>query len=57
MFLPQTELTPERLTELLDELFGAPERLVEMAERSKEAGKPDAVRDITDALEQEVSGV
>jgi len=57
VFLPQTELTATRLVELLGELLAAPERLSEMAALSRAVGKPDAVRDIADALEQEVSRV
>jgi UDP-N-acetylglucosamine--N-acetylmuramyl-(pentapeptide) pyrophosphoryl-undecaprenol N-acetylglucosamine transferase len=57
VFLPQTELTAARLVELLSELLGAPQRLSDMAAQSLAAGKPDAVRDIADALEQEVRGV
>jgi UDP-N-acetylglucosamine--N-acetylmuramyl-(pentapeptide) pyrophosphoryl-undecaprenol N-acetylglucosamine transferase len=57
VLFPQSSLTPEGLVELLTGLLGAPERLREMAARSRAAGKPDAVSDIADALEQEVRRV
>jgi UDP-N-acetylglucosamine--N-acetylmuramyl-(pentapeptide) pyrophosphoryl-undecaprenol N-acetylglucosamine transferase len=55
--LPQAELDANRLVELLVELLVDEPRLRAMAARSRAAGKPDAVRDIADALALEVSCV
>ena len=55
--LPQSALDPERLFHLLNELVDVPDRLIAMANHSKKMGKPEALRDITDALEQEVAHV
>lgn len=47
--LPQTELTPERLADVLRGLDRT--RLVSMAERARAIGKPQAARVVADAIE------
>ena len=53
----QSELTPEGLLGLIEELCADPERLKTMAASALEAGRPDAVKHIADALEEEVAHV
>ena len=55
--LPQGELNASRLFQLLSEMVTEPERLMQMAANCHRMGKPEAVQDITDALEQEVAHV
>jgi len=57
ILLPQSALEPNRLFQLFNELVDVPDRLIAMAIHSKNMGKPEALRDITDALEQEVAHV
>jgi UDP-N-acetylglucosamine--N-acetylmuramyl-(pentapeptide) pyrophosphoryl-undecaprenol N-acetylglucosamine transferase len=49
LLVPQPELTPERLVELLSGLDR--ERLLEMARRAREVARPDAASDVADACE------
>jgi UDP-N-acetylglucosamine--N-acetylmuramyl-(pentapeptide) pyrophosphoryl-undecaprenol N-acetylglucosamine transferase len=42
LLVPQAELTPERLAQLLVELFGDPQRLKKMGERARELSHVDA---------------
>jgi UDP-N-acetylglucosamine--N-acetylmuramyl-(pentapeptide) pyrophosphoryl-undecaprenol N-acetylglucosamine transferase len=42
VLVPQAELTPQRLTEVVTQLFGDPGRLKEMAERARELSHYDA---------------
>jgi UDP-N-acetylglucosamine--N-acetylmuramyl-(pentapeptide) pyrophosphoryl-undecaprenol N-acetylglucosamine transferase len=42
VLVPQAELTPERLTQVVTELFAHPERLKEMAERARALSHHDA---------------
>ena len=49
LHLPQEELTPERLAELLGGLNR--ERLQQMAEKARALGRPDATRIVADAIE------
>jgi UDP-N-acetylglucosamine--N-acetylmuramyl-(pentapeptide) pyrophosphoryl-undecaprenol N-acetylglucosamine transferase len=42
VLLPQAELTPERLTQVVTELFADPQRLKEMAERARALSHHDA---------------
>lgn len=55
--IPQSELTAESLYQLLSELMSVPQRLVAMAAHSRRMGKPQALRDIIDAIEKEVANV
>ena len=55
--LAQSALTTEGLQELIEDLCTAPERLEKMAAAALEAGRPEAVRHIADALEEEVAHV
>ena len=55
--LPQPELSAERLMDIFRELFGDSNKLEAMASNCRALGKPHAVSDIADALEQEVSRV
>lgn len=55
--LPQSELGPVKLAGLLAELAGDRVRLAEMAAASRAAGKPQAVVEIADALQEEVGRV
>jgi len=50
--LPQSELSPERLTGEIFALLDHPERISEMEERARALGRPRAVEDIVDLLEQ-----
>jgi UDP-N-acetylglucosamine--N-acetylmuramyl-(pentapeptide) pyrophosphoryl-undecaprenol N-acetylglucosamine transferase len=50
--LPQPELSPERLTSEIFGLLDHPERISEMEERARALGRPRAVEDIVDLLEQ-----
>ena len=49
--LPQTELTPERLTEEIFILLDQPRRITEMEEQARRLARPRAVEDIVDLLE------
>ena len=49
--LPQTELTPERLTQEIFTLLDQPRRITEMEEQARRVARPRAVEDIVDLLE------
>ena len=49
--LPQTELTPERLTNEIFSLLDQPRRITEMEDRARALARPRAVEDIVDLLE------
>ena len=49
--LPQTELTPERLTTEIFSLLDQPRRIAEMEDRAGALARPRAVEDIVDLLE------
>jgi UDP-N-acetylglucosamine--N-acetylmuramyl-(pentapeptide) pyrophosphoryl-undecaprenol N-acetylglucosamine transferase len=49
--LPQTELTPERLTNEIFTLLDQPRRITEMEEQARRLARPRAVEDIVDLLE------
>jgi len=49
--LPQTELTPERLTTEIFSLLDQPRRIAEMEDRARALARPRAVEDIVDLLE------
>ena len=49
--LPQTELTPERLTREIFTLLDQPRRITEMEEQARRLARPRAVEDIVDLLE------
>jgi UDP-N-acetylglucosamine--N-acetylmuramyl-(pentapeptide) pyrophosphoryl-undecaprenol N-acetylglucosamine transferase len=49
--LPQTELTPERLTKEIFTLLDQPRRITEMEEQARRLARPRAVGDIVDLLE------
>jgi UDP-N-acetylglucosamine--N-acetylmuramyl-(pentapeptide) pyrophosphoryl-undecaprenol N-acetylglucosamine transferase len=49
--LPQTELTPERLTKEIFTLLDQPRRITEMEEQARRLARPRAVEDIVDLLE------
>jgi UDP-N-acetylglucosamine:LPS N-acetylglucosamine transferase len=49
--LPQTELTPERLTNELFSLLDQPQRIAEMEDYARALARPRAVEDIVDLLE------
>jgi len=49
--LPQTELTPERLTLEIFTLRDQPRRITEMEEQARRLARPRAVEDIVDLLE------
>jgi UDP-N-acetylglucosamine--N-acetylmuramyl-(pentapeptide) pyrophosphoryl-undecaprenol N-acetylglucosamine transferase len=49
--LPQEELTPERLTTEIFELFDQPRKLEEMDNRARALGRPHAAEDIVDLIE------
>jgi UDP-N-acetylglucosamine--N-acetylmuramyl-(pentapeptide) pyrophosphoryl-undecaprenol N-acetylglucosamine transferase len=49
--LPQTELTPERLTKEIFTLLDQPRRITEMEEQARRWARPRAVEDIVDLLE------
>jgi len=49
--LPQSELTPERLTTEIFSLLDQPRRIAEMEERVRSLAKPRAVEDLVDLLE------
>jgi UDP-N-acetylglucosamine--N-acetylmuramyl-(pentapeptide) pyrophosphoryl-undecaprenol N-acetylglucosamine transferase len=49
--LPQTELTPERLTKEIFALLDQPRRITEMEEQARRLARPRAVEDIVDLLE------
>lgn len=42
VLVPQAELTPERLTEVVTELFADPDRLKQMAQRARALSHQDA---------------
>jgi UDP-N-acetylglucosamine--N-acetylmuramyl-(pentapeptide) pyrophosphoryl-undecaprenol N-acetylglucosamine transferase len=50
--LPQTELTPERLTGEIFSLLDQPSKITEMESRARALAKPRAVEDIVDLLEK-----
>jgi UDP-N-acetylglucosamine--N-acetylmuramyl-(pentapeptide) pyrophosphoryl-undecaprenol N-acetylglucosamine transferase len=49
--LPQTELTPERLTKEIFTLLDQPGKITEMEEQARRLARPRAVEDIVDLLE------
>jgi len=49
-FAPQSELTPEKLGEMLQALLAEPSRLVDVAQRAREAGIPDAAARLADMV-------
>ncbi|HXX45430.1 MAG TPA: undecaprenyldiphospho-muramoylpentapeptide beta-N-acetylglucosaminyltransferase [Candidatus Acidoferrales bacterium] len=49
--LPQTELTPERLTNEIFSLLDQPRRITEIEDRARALARPRAVEDIVDLLE------
>jgi UDP-N-acetylglucosamine--N-acetylmuramyl-(pentapeptide) pyrophosphoryl-undecaprenol N-acetylglucosamine transferase len=49
--LPQSELTPERLTEEIFTLLDQPRRITEMEEQARRLARPRAAEDIVDLLE------
>ena len=49
--LPQTELTPERLSREIFTLLDQPRRITEMEEQARRLARPRAVEDIVDLLE------
>ena len=53
--LPQSELTPERLTSEVFSLLDQPRRISEMEDRARSLAKPRAVGDIVDLLEKTAS--
>jgi UDP-N-acetylglucosamine--N-acetylmuramyl-(pentapeptide) pyrophosphoryl-undecaprenol N-acetylglucosamine transferase len=50
--IPQTELTPERLTGEIFSILDQPRRISEMEDRARALAKPRAVEDIVDLLEE-----
>jgi UDP-N-acetylglucosamine--N-acetylmuramyl-(pentapeptide) pyrophosphoryl-undecaprenol N-acetylglucosamine transferase len=50
LLLPQAELTPERLREIITELLRDPDRRKQMAERALARGRPYSARDIVSNL-------
>jgi UDP-N-acetylglucosamine--N-acetylmuramyl-(pentapeptide) pyrophosphoryl-undecaprenol N-acetylglucosamine transferase len=49
--LPQTELTPERLTQEIFSLLDQPRRITEMEESARKLARPNAVEDIVNMIE------
>jgi UDP-N-acetylglucosamine--N-acetylmuramyl-(pentapeptide) pyrophosphoryl-undecaprenol N-acetylglucosamine transferase len=49
--LPQSELTPERVTTEIFSLLDQPQKITEMEERARKLARPGAVEDIVDLLE------
>jgi UDP-N-acetylglucosamine--N-acetylmuramyl-(pentapeptide) pyrophosphoryl-undecaprenol N-acetylglucosamine transferase len=49
--LPQTELTPQRLTQEIFSLLDQPQRIAEMEECARKLARPHAVEDIVDMIE------
>src|SRR5271156_4204986 len=49
--LPQTELTPERLTQEIFSLLDQPQKITEMEECARKLARPNAVQDIVDTIE------
>ena len=49
--LPQTELTPERLTREIFSLLDQPRRITEMEDCARKLARPDAVEDIVNMIE------
>lgn len=49
--LPQTELTPQRLTTEIFSLLDQPRRITEMEERARKLARPKAVEDIVNMIE------
>ncbi len=52
--LPQTELTPERLTTEIFSLLDQPGKISEMQQRARALARPRAVEDIVDLLEAQI---
>ncbi len=52
ILLPQSEMTPQGLADILAELFAEPHRLTAMAEKAKMLGKPAAASDLADLVEK-----
>jgi UDP-N-acetylglucosamine--N-acetylmuramyl-(pentapeptide) pyrophosphoryl-undecaprenol N-acetylglucosamine transferase len=50
--LPQTELTPERLTNEIFSLLDDPQKIAEMEQRARTQARPRAVEDIVDLVEK-----
>ena len=57
LHLPQTELSADKLLELIQSFLADSEKLNAMAKASFEAGRPNAVSDIFDALKEEIRRV
>jgi UDP-N-acetylglucosamine--N-acetylmuramyl-(pentapeptide) pyrophosphoryl-undecaprenol N-acetylglucosamine transferase len=49
--LPQTELTPERLTQEIFSLLDQPRRITEMEDSARKLARPNAVQDIVNMIE------
>jgi UDP-N-acetylglucosamine--N-acetylmuramyl-(pentapeptide) pyrophosphoryl-undecaprenol N-acetylglucosamine transferase len=49
--LPQTELTPERLTQEIFSLLDQPERITDMEDCARKLARPNAVEDIVNMIE------
>jgi UDP-N-acetylglucosamine--N-acetylmuramyl-(pentapeptide) pyrophosphoryl-undecaprenol N-acetylglucosamine transferase len=49
--LPQSELTPERLTNEIFSLLDQPSRTAEMSQNARKLARPRAVEDMVDMLE------
>jgi UDP-N-acetylglucosamine--N-acetylmuramyl-(pentapeptide) pyrophosphoryl-undecaprenol N-acetylglucosamine transferase len=52
--LPQTELTPERLTTEIFTLLDQPGKISEIQQRARALARPRAVEDIVDLLEAQI---
>lgn len=52
LFVPQNEMTADRLIAMLRELMNDPAQLETMAKAARRMGKPEAARAIADALEE-----
>jgi UDP-N-acetylglucosamine--N-acetylmuramyl-(pentapeptide) pyrophosphoryl-undecaprenol N-acetylglucosamine transferase len=50
-FLPQDELTPQRLTTEIFSLLDQPQKITEMEDRARQLARPRAIEDIVDLLE------
>ena len=57
LHLPQTELSAQKLLELLQDFLADSEKLKTMAQASFDAGRPNAVSEIFDALKEEIQHV
>lgn len=53
---PQASLSPQKIADMLGELFAQPERLAEMAKAAKQAGRPQATQLLADLVEAIASG-